>query len=39
VTLHAGKELSQDIPKAPARPRPAQPQGRQPTPRQAEHAT
>jgi alpha,alpha-trehalose phosphorylase len=39
VTLHAGKELPQDIPKAPARPRPAQPAGRQPTPRQAEHAT
>jgi alpha,alpha-trehalose phosphorylase len=39
VALHAGKALSQDIPKAPARPRPAQPHGRKPTPRQTEHAT
>jgi alpha,alpha-trehalose phosphorylase len=39
VMLHAGKAVSQDIPEAPARPRPAQPPGREPATRRIEHAT
>jgi alpha,alpha-trehalose phosphorylase len=39
VTLQAGQPKVRQIPKAPARPRPAQPHGRAPIVRRAEHAT